>query len=302
MIRIGTASWTDPSLIRSGRFYPRGCSTPEQRLRYYADRFPLVEVDSSYYALPSVANAEKWAARTPDDFVFNLKAFRLFTGHGAEAKALPRDLADALAPHFAHHRSIYYRDLPPEVREQLWERFRRALEPLQAAGKLRAVLFQFAPWFRPGRTALGHLEECRARMPGVQLAVEFRDQAWFAPTRRAAVLDFERERDFANVTVDEPAGFRNAIPTVWDTTSDTLAILRLHGRNAATWNSDGPAASDRFNYDYPRDELAGFVAPLLDVERRVREVHVVFNNNYEDQGQRNAKTLMELLDRTRERY
>ena len=78
-LRVGTASWTDPSLIKSGKFYPKGCSSAEERLRYYADQFPMVEVDSSYYALPSGRNSEAWVLRTPDDFVFNIKAFRLFT-------------------------------------------------------------------------------------------------------------------------------------------------------------------------------------------------------------------------------
>ena len=96
-IRVGTASWTDPSLIQCKRFYPPGCSSAEGRLRYYAGKFPLVEVDSSYYALPSARNAHAWVERTPADFAFNLKAFRLFTGHQTPAKALPKDVQQALA-------------------------------------------------------------------------------------------------------------------------------------------------------------------------------------------------------------
>src|SRR4249920_2606402 len=107
-IRVGTASWTDPSLVKSGKFYPKGCNTAEARLRYYADTFPMVEVDSSYYALPSSRNSAAWVQRTPDDFKFNIKAFRLFTGHQTPANALPKDVQSALATYFANKPNLYY--------------------------------------------------------------------------------------------------------------------------------------------------------------------------------------------------
>jgi uncharacterized protein YecE (DUF72 family) len=75
-IQVGTAPWTDKSLIESGRFYPKGRTSAEDRLRYYASQFPMVEVDSSYYAMPSARNAELWVERTPRGFTFNVKAFR----------------------------------------------------------------------------------------------------------------------------------------------------------------------------------------------------------------------------------
>ena len=295
MIRVGTASWTDPSLVKSGKFYPKGCSSPEQRLRYYAEHFAIVEVDSSYYAMPSAANAEKWAQRTPADFVFNLKAFRLFTGHQTERKALPRDIGDALASHFEAHRNIYYKDVPTELRDTLWRRFDVALQPLRQAGKLRAVHFQFAPWVRHSTAALAHIEHCQAQLPADLLAIEFRDRSWFDDRNRDQVLAFERERGLVNVTVDEPQLGRNSIPAVWEPTTPRLAILRLHGRNQATWNSPGPAASDRFNYDYSDTELEQFAEQLLTLSTRVDEVHAIFNNNYEDQGQRNARSLITAL-------
>ena len=78
---IGTASWTDKTLIESGRFYPKGVSTAEARLRFYAERFDTVEVDSSYYAIPAERNAVLWAKRTPEGFIFNIKAYSMLTGH-----------------------------------------------------------------------------------------------------------------------------------------------------------------------------------------------------------------------------
>ena len=301
-IRVGTASWTDPSLVKCGKFYPRGCTSPEDRLRHYADQFPMVEVDSSYYALPAPANVEKWVQRTPADFIFNIKAFRLFTGHQTERKVLPPDVGDAMAGHFAQKKYLYYRDLPVELRDVMWERYRNSIQPLHASGKLRAVHFQFAPWVTYSSKALAHIEDCQAQMPDHLLAVEFRDQSWFEGAHRERVLDFERARGLVNVTVDEPQAARNSIPTVWDVTSPRLAILRMHGQNAATWNIKADAASERFNYDYAAEDLAAFVAPIQRLEEQAIEVHVIFNNNYEDQGQRNARTLMQALRVDRGRF
>lgn len=261
-VRVGTASWTDPSLIACRRFYPKGCSSAEDRLRFYASRFSVAEVDSSYYALPSARNAALWAARTPARFAFNVKAFRLFTGHQTPAQALPRDVAAALAPHFARHRNVYYKDLPRELVDELWARFGPALAPLREAGKLACVHFQFPPWVTPGARTYAHLEARAARLPDDRLALEFRRQAWFDAAHREATLAFERDRGFVHTVVDAPAGFTNGVPRVWAATSPALAVVRLHGRNAATWNARVAAASDRFNYDYADAELEALVPHL----------------------------------------
>ncbi|MBC6942731.1 MAG: DUF72 domain-containing protein [Xanthomonadales bacterium] len=292
-ILVGTASWTDQTLIDCKRFYPRGCNSAEERLRHYASRFALVEVDSSYYALPSARNAALWAQRTPAGFTFNVKAFRALTQHQTPRQALPRDLA-ALLP--AGRSTVYYKDLPGELREELWTRFVTALQPLAEAGKLGALHFQFPPWFIARRENYQYLEHLRERLPQHLLAVEFRHASWFAPAQRDATLEFERAHALANVTVDEPQGFRQSIPAVWEITTPALALLRLHGRNADTWTRPGlAAASDRFNYDYPSAELAQFVPRLRSLAASAALVHVVFNNNYEDQGVRNARELIDLL-------
>jgi hypothetical protein len=135
-IRIGTASWADKSLIDTGRFYPPDVTTAESRLGYYATQFPLVEIDSSYYAVPSVDAARLWAQRTPDGFVMNVKAFRLFTGHQTSPAVLPSDLRDALPSGLKLKSVIYYSDVPGELANELWERFKEALQPLREAGRL----------------------------------------------------------------------------------------------------------------------------------------------------------------------
>ena len=294
-ILVGTASWTDPGLIKCGRFYPKGCNSAEARLRYYASRFPMVEVNSSYYALPSRANSELWAERTPPDFNFNVKAFRLFTGHQTPVDALPMAVKASLGSY--SKTNIYYKDMPKELVDLMWESFTQAVEPLRAAGKLGALHFQFAPWFIYSLSAREHLDEVRARLADYTLSVEFRHESWFNDKHWQQTLEFEKERGLVNVVVDEPAGFTNSIAAHWVATNPRLAVVRLHGRNAETWNIKGAtAASERFNYDYSDQELTELAASITALAEKVAEVHVVFNNNNEDQGQRNATTLIRVLD------
>lgn len=294
-ILVGTASWTDKSLIASGKFYPPDAKTAEARLRYYASLFPMVEVDSSYYAMPSASTAQLWAERTPADFVFNVKAFRLFTGHATEPKVLHTDLREALPQELASKKKLYYKDLPVSMLDELWRRFKESLEPLATAAKLAAVHFQFAPWVINNRDGQAHVRECAERMGEQLLAVEFRNKTWFEGSRRTDTLEFERELGVANVIVDSPTHTYNTVEPVWEITSTRLAVLRLHGRNEETWNIKGEAASDRFNYDYTDDELRQLVPQIRAIANRVDAMHVVFNVNHEDQGQRNALSLMRLL-------
>lgn len=294
-ILIGTASWTDKSLIDCGRFYPPTAKNPEDRLRFYASQFPTVEVDSSYYALPSPAYAALWAERTPKNFLFNVKAFRLFTGHQTPVEALPRDIREAIGP--SDRKNVYYKDVPEELRGELWRRFKLALAPLQAAGKLCAVHFQFAPWFTYSRHSQERIKECAAMMDGFRLAVEFRHASWFTEKHAAHTLAFERECGLVNVIVDEPQGFKNSIPAVWEVTNPDLAIVRLHGRNSETWNQKGlQSSADRFNYDYSTEELTEIARSIFKVAIMAGTVQALLNNNYEDQGQRNARELRRILD------
>lgn len=293
-IATGTASWTDPTLIASKRFYPPGCTSAEARLRFYATQFPLVEVDSSYYAMPSASNSVLWAERTPPHFTFNIKAFRLFTGHQTDRTKLPKDIQAALPP--SEKKNLYYKDTPGEILRELWRRYIEAIEPLRKAGKLGAVHFQFAPWVVNNEEGRAHVEHCADVMEGFTLAAEFRHKSWFSEKARASTLGMERERGFVNVVVDEPNTTANSIPAVWEVTNSRLALIRLHGRNHETWNVQGAAlASSRFNYDYDDRELGELAAMILQIAKQVERTHVIFNNNFEDQGQRNARTLMGIL-------
>lgn len=293
-ILIGTTSWTDKTLVESGLFYPPTVKTAEQRLRYYATQYEIVEVDSSYYGMPSERNSRLWVERTPrDSFIFDVKAFRLFTQHQTPLTALPMDVRKALGN--VRKKNVYYRDLPDELIEELWTRFRSAIAPLGEAGKLGAVLFQFPPWFMYRPSNLGHIAHCAQMLEGYQIAVEFRSQSWFGERHLEEVLGFEQEQGLAHVVVDEPQGFRGSIPSVWEVTCSDVTVVRLHGRNRETWEKKGLTSAQRFNYLYSKSELQQFVGPIREMAVHAKKVHVLFNNCYMNYAQRNATDLQNLI-------
>ncbi|VVD86524.1 hypothetical protein PEP31012_01385 [Pandoraea eparura] len=300
-IRTGTSSWTDPTLIACGRFYPPGVETPEARLRHYASQFDLVEVDSSFYRLPDAAVAWRWTQRTPPTFRFHIKAFRAFTGHTTPLAALPRDIAQALgtgdeapsAPNIA----LAAHDLPADVRDELWRRYLEAIEPLRQGGQLAAIHFQFSPRVQNDRAGRALVFETARRLDGERHAVEFRHRSWFdTPSREAATLAMLRETGAAHTVVDSPGGFDNTVPAVWARTRDDLCVVRLHGRNAAAWNQRGVAASSgRFVYEYSASELIDISARVERLAATVDDTHVLFNTNHEDQGMKNASAFARTL-------
>lgn len=294
-ILVGTASWTEPSLIASGRFYPPEARTPEQRLRFYAHQFRVVEVDSSYYGLPAPRTAALWAERTPAGFVFDVKAFSLFTHHPAPPRSLPADLRAALPPAAREKAHLYERDVPSEVRDELFRRFSLALEPLAAAGKLGVVLFQFPPWFLPGRASLRSLAWLRERLSRYLVAVEFRAPPWFDAHHQRDTLAFLAEHELAHVAVDEPQGTRASVPPVVAVTAP-VAVVRFHGRNRAAWAKRGATVAEKYDYLYTEQELADWVPRIRHMAEEAGAVHVIMNNCREDKAVVNARQLAALLD------
>ncbi len=298
VIRIGTTSWGDESLIASGRFYPPEAKTPEARLRFFARRFPVTEIDTSFYGIPDPEVVARWARWTPEAFVFDVKAFRLFTGHRTPMRMLPADVRAAVEG--VGKDNLYYRDVPAEVLDALWSRFRAAIDPLRRAGKLGVVLLQLAPWYVRRVDAFEHLEECAERLADVRVAVEMRNKSWFSERGTPETLAFERRLGLAHVVVDEPQGFASSVPQVWEVTDPEIAVVRLHGRNRAMWHGNKAVrASDRFDYAYSTGELAELVDPVLDLSRRAEEVHVLFNNCHLDYAQRNAETFTAMVEARR---
>jgi uncharacterized protein YecE (DUF72 family) len=295
-VLIGTASWADTSLVKSGRFYPPEAKTPEARLRYYAAQFPVVEVDSTYYGLPAVDNAVRWAEWTPPGFVFDVKAFRAFTLHQTPLKALPADVREEAQGLANAKGNVYYPDLPRDITDSLWSRLTDGLRPLQEAGKLGYVLLQFPPWVMKRRSNLDHILECADRLSDHTVAVEFRNHTWLEDGDRRETLARLREENLALVIVDEPQGFTGSIPTVWEVTSPELSVVRFHGRNRELWNKRGlKSSADRFDYLYSEEELGEFLQPIQRLAREARRVHALFNNCQQDYAQQNARQLAFML-------
>ncbi len=294
-VRIGTAGWTDPTLTAPGVFYPDGATSAEQRLRWYASRFPLVEVDSSYYALPSRRSAELWLERTPDAFRFDVKAYAPMTGHPTEVARLPRAIKEALPAAIGDRARVYPKDLPGEVLDEIWRWFADAIEPLHSAGRLGAVLLQYPPWFHATRASAEAILDARRRLAPVEIAVEFRHRSWLEGRVGARTLEFLAAEGIPFVMVDEPQGTEHSVPSVNAVTAPRHAVLRLHGRKAGVWDRRGTSVAERFRYLYRREELAELADRVRDAAREARELHVIFNNCYANYGTTNALELGALL-------
>jgi uncharacterized protein YecE (DUF72 family) len=271
-IRIGTCSWADEAL--SKYFYPPGTPSAE-RLPYYAQHFDTVEVDSTYYRLPVPEMVERWAERTPEDFVLHVKAFGVMTRHPVKLEQLPTDLREE-APVDDKGRL----ERPSrEFRAEIFRRFRDALEPLRAAGKLGGILMQFPPYVVPREASIDYLEWAREQLGEDDMLVEFRHRSWYEEDARTETLALLERIGTSHVIVDAPqTDAKNVPPTVLALTSP-LAYVRMHGRNAETWNVRGRSAAERFDYLYSDEELGEWVEPLQELAGQAEQAFVLFNNN-----------------------
>jgi uncharacterized protein YecE (DUF72 family) len=285
-VLVGTASWTDKSLLASD-WYPKQSMSAEERLRFYAEQFPLVEVDSTYYFPPSENNSELWVERTPGDFTFNIKAFSLMTKHPTKPNALPKEFQQPTGK-----KSLYPDDVDRKVVDEVWDRFLSALRPLHDAGKLGALLFQFPPWFTIGKKNKQYVLESAKRCAPYKIAVEFRNKTWMSPDNQRETLEFLEGHGLPYVCVDMPQGFVSSIPPVVAATAD-LAVIRFHGHNDAEWESG--SVQKRFKYLYSKEELQSWVPKVKKLASEAKETHVLMNNCYSSYAQQNAKELAELL-------
>jgi uncharacterized protein YecE (DUF72 family) len=264
-VRIGTCSWADEGLVK--HWYPRGVSSAEARLRYYAERFDIVEVDSPFYRLPAPEVAARWAERTLPDFVFHVKASAAMTGH-EEA------------------------ELEPAFRE-----FREALRPLEASGKMRGVLLQYHPRVKKTPEALEELTKVRALLDPLVPLIEFRHRSWVTEEELPDTLRFLERHGLAFVSVDSPrTRATNVVPTIAAVTHP-VAYVRFHGRNWRTWNiRNAKSSAERFDHMYAEEELAEWVEPLERLADEAEEVYALMNNNRDDFAPRSARILRGLLD------
>ena len=263
-VRIGTCSFADEGLLK--HWYPRGVSTPAKRLAYYGERFDTVEVDSPFYHLPDPTVTAKWAERTPDGFVFHVKAHKTLTHHEeAEPSAAFAD-------------------------------FRASIEPLELSGKVRGILLQYHPRFKKSEEAMEELEGVRDLLDPLVPLIEFRHRSWLEPWERDDTFAFLEQHGLAYVSVDAPATrASNVVPRVAAATH-RVAYIRFHGRNWKTWNIKSEKSSDRFDWMYSDQELTEWVEPMGRLAAEAEEVYALFNNNKDDFAPRSAAIFRKLLD------
>lgn len=293
-VLTGSCSWTDRTLLQDADWYPRRTMTAQERLAYYAARFPLAEIDSTYYAPPAEQQARLWAQRTPDGFCFDVKAYSLLTGHPTRPRSLWADLREQLASEVAGKHNVYAHHLDNDAMAEAWRRFEAALRPLHEAGRLGPVLFQYPRWFTPRRENRGEIEALRTRLPDYRIAVEFRSPLWTAQDHDCErTLALLKEHGLVFVAVDAPPV--SGLPRRLAATDEQLAIVRFHGRSDSTWSDTSGSAAERFRYLYSEAELKELAPALAELAGQARETHLLMNNCYRDYSVRNAASLRDLL-------
>lgn len=260
-IYVGTCSWADPV-----GFYPPDLPS-NQQIAYYARRFPVVEINATYYRLMPARNFALWAERTPPGFVFDVKPYKQLTWHD--------------------------RERPPDI--ETAQAFGDSLQPLREAGKLGAIHFQFPPWYVYNPRNLEYIQHLSEPYGGDRLAVEFRHRSWLEGVTLPTVTAALRESGISLTVVDEPQVGSGSVPTVLEVTQPRLAIARFHGRNAKTWYIRAKTTAERFDYLYSEEELRDWTPRLAQLAERADEIHALFNNNAQDYAVQNARQLRLLL-------
>jgi uncharacterized protein YecE (DUF72 family) len=287
-VLFGTTSWADRSLVSSGAFYPRRTMTARARLGYYASRFPVAEVATTYRFPPTPEVAAQWVERTPPSFTFDVRAWSLLSGAPTLPDSLWPDLQDAVRDRSRDLRRLYPAHLSPEALEECWARFGHALHPLLAAGKLGVVVLQYPSWFSPRPEAWAELAAIGSRLPGCRVAVELRSPKWFDGDACEGTLEWLEQQGLALVCVDGPACGLRAAPAVSAATAD-VAIVRFLGRREIE------GESWTWPYRYSTRELSGWVPRLGQLASSTTEVHVLMDNCWGSDAVDNAAELAGLL-------
>lgn len=275
-------------------WYPASVRSAADRLRYYAARFDTVEINSSYYGIPTPDNARLWVERTPPGFIFHVKGFGMMTRHAVKPEQLPPPLREG--HHLEIDRAGRIVHPEPALRADTFSLFSEALQPLRAAGKLGMILMQFPPYFVANESNREYIAWARDRLAPDRLAVEFRHNSWVQPDMLEPTLELLESLGASYVCVDEPRmQTANALPPIAASTSD-IAYVRFSGRNAATWNARVPTAAERFRYLYEETELQEWVEPIRKLSEQTQTTYVMFNNCFADYAPRNARQMMSLLD------
>lgn len=273
MIYIGVTGWRDHHSLYPAHLKARN------KLSEYSGHFPVVEVDSSFYAVQPVRNAMKWVNETSKIFRFIVKAYRGMTGHQQGIE-------------------------PFETRMEMFQAFKDSLKPYQDADKLAAVLFQFPPWFDCKKKNVDYLRYCKQMMEDIPVALEFRNQSWFSEKHRTDTLAFMKEEGWIHTIADEPQAGEGSIPIVPVATNSEMTVIRMHGRNFHGWNKPNSADTNwrevRYLYKYNQQELLELKNIIKELKKDSKDIIVLFNNNSGGDAAGNAKELQEMLEITYE--
>lgn len=253
MIYVGTSGFSFRDWV--GPFYPPG--TPSGKmLEHYAQVFPAVEINSTYYRMPDPRVLAGIAERTPRTFRITVKTPAAIT-HQRTGEPGP------------------------------FQAFLRVIEPLQSVGKFHGALAQFPFQFRNSPENQDYLRTMRDRLAGLELFVEFRHDSW----NQDEVLALLRELELGFVSVDEPP-----LPGLFPPRLEIagpVAYVRLHGRNATHWwGSDGHR---RYDYLYSEEELREWARRIHKASSAARDTFVFFNNCYGGSAAQNAGQMTLLL-------
>lgn len=260
-----------------------------QRIAYYTDRFPIVELDATYRFPPTPAVARQWVERTPAGFLIDVQAWTLLTGNATLPDSLWADLRCEVRPEVRDRRRLYLGHLSDDGRLEAWTRFRHALQPLVDGGRLGAVLLRYPHWLRPGDTGRALMAEARHRLGDLCLAVELRNHHWTSGQECERTLGFLEDQGLGFVCVDS-----TDVPAVLATTAD-VAVVRLDGRNPGDWHDADLSLAERYAYRYSASELQWWASRIEQLASAADEVHVLFANAYRDFAVRNAEELAALV-------
>lgn len=265
-IQIGVSGWGDHDIYLKG--------TPSnEKLTFYSNQFPVVELDSMYHAIVPASRMEKWVNQTPDSFQFVVKAYRELTGHGRKERA------------------------PIRTWGQIVQEMKESLVPLQEAGKLSCVLFQFPPWYDCQKKHVQYIRKIKEAFADVPVAIEFRNESWFTPAIKEKTIQFLQKASLIHVICDEPQVGGTSIPIVPITTHNEKVLIRFHGRNVNGWNYTGQPnwRQVRYAYRYSKEELREWVNIVQSLQKETKEIVIIFNNNSEGDAANNAIEFMQLL-------
>jgi uncharacterized protein YecE (DUF72 family) len=255
MIYFGTSGFSYDDWV--GNFYPAGIPR-HQWLAYYAREFNACEINSTFYALPKVANIKAMVQKTGEGFLFSVKA-------NQEMTHLRQDNAE------------------------VFKAFRQIIEPVIAAGKLGSILAQFPYSFRLTRENWDYLKLFKERMEDLPVVVEFRNAQWL----RDEVFGWLRHLELGFCCVDEPP-LPNLLPPLAEATS-AISYVRLHGRNSAKWWKH-EQAYERYDYSYNPQELSEWLPKIKKLDRMSDRTFVFANNHWRGQAVDTIRQLRVMLD------